>query len=134
MQVYDRVTPKADKPLRPTGAVFADVTVSDDPVIKCVLACCNSVALSMHAWCCCGHPGVQQRQCPHCRKLSEEGTGQVFMSDGVLAALMCAPRSVYSWDVLITKADGKLFFDTRTGFSIGTITVCTALYSACTDR
>ena len=69
-----------------------------------------------------------------CRKLSEEGTGQVFMSDSVLAALMCAPRSVYSWDVLITKADGKLFFDTRTGFSIGTITVCTALHSACTNR
>lgn len=59
----------------------------------------------------------------HDRKLAGEGTGQVFMSDTVLVALMCAPRSVYSWDVLITKADGKLFFDTREGYSLGTLTV-----------
>lgn len=37
-QVYDRVTPKAEKPLRPTRAVFNDVTVSNDPVIQCVLS------------------------------------------------------------------------------------------------
>ena len=60
-----------------------------------------------------------------CRKLAEEGTGQVFMADSVLVALMCAPRSVYSWDVLITKTDGKMYFDTRSGFSINTVTVRT---------
>ena len=37
------------------------------------------------------------------RRLAEEGEGQVFMSDTVLATLMCSSRSVYSWDVLITK-------------------------------
>ncbi len=35
MQAYDRVTPKTEKPLRPTRAAFHNVTVSDDPVIKC---------------------------------------------------------------------------------------------------
>lgn len=58
-----------------------------------------------------------------CRKLAEEGAGQVFMSDTVLTTLMCAPRSVYSWDILVTKADGKLYFDTRDGYSLATLTV-----------
>jgi len=47
----------------------------------------------------------------------------VFMSDTVLTTLMCAPRSIYSWDILVTKADGKLFFDTREGYSLATLTV-----------
>ncbi len=57
------------------------------------------------------------------RKYAEEGKGQVFMSDTVLTTLMCAPRSVYSWDVLIRKEGGRLFFDTRDGSQLGQPTV-----------
>lgn len=33
-KVYDRVTPKADRPLKRTNKVFKSVTTSDDPVIR----------------------------------------------------------------------------------------------------
>ena len=32
-----------------------------------------------------------------CRRLAGSGAGDVFMTDDVLAALMCAPRSNYPW-------------------------------------
>ncbi len=34
-KVYDRVTPKVDRPLKRTNKVFKSVTTSDDPVIRC---------------------------------------------------------------------------------------------------
>lgn len=42
-----------------------------------------------------------------------EGKGDVFVTDNVLTLLMCAPRTVYSWDLVITKADGKMWIDRR---------------------
>ena len=35
---------------------------------------------------------------------------------------MCAPRSVYSWDVVITRAGGKLFFDRRDDSAVDLLT------------
>ncbi len=45
--------------------------------------------------------------------------GNVFATDIILATLMAATRSVYSWDVVAIRIDDKLFFDKRetTGFS-----------------
>lgn len=37
----------------------------------------------------------------------------MFVTDTILTAIMCAARSVYSWDVVITKVGDKLFFDKR---------------------
>jgi len=37
----------------------------------------------------------------------------VFVTDNALTTLMCAPRSVYSWDLIIAKADGKIWIDRR---------------------
>ncbi len=37
-KVYDRVTPKVDRPLKRTNKVFKSVTTSDDPVIRCARA------------------------------------------------------------------------------------------------
>lgn len=34
-QAYDRVTPKTEVKVRPTRAAAHNVTVSDDPVVKC---------------------------------------------------------------------------------------------------
>jgi translation initiation factor 3 subunit D len=58
-----------------------------------------------------------------CRKYVEAGTGQVFMTDTVLTTLMCSPRSVYSWDIVIRKEGDKLFFDTREGSLLSHSTV-----------
>ena len=49
---------------------------------------------------------------------------QVYMTDSILALLMCAPRSVYPWDIVITKSDdGTLFFDKRANSAMDFLTV-----------
>lgn len=42
-------------------------------------------------------------------------TPAVFATDIILAALMCSIRSIYPWDLVITKHDGKIFIDKRDG-------------------
>ncbi len=42
-----------------------------------------------------------------------EDIGDVFATDSILSTLVAAPRSVYSWDIVIEKLDGKIFFDKR---------------------
>ena len=39
-----------------------------------------------------------------CRKLASEDQARVFITDALLTTLMCAPRSVYSWDIVVTRA------------------------------
>jgi len=88
---YERLTPRNDVTLRKQIPYnTANVTASEDPLLQTLFPC------------------------------SEEGSGkedsgkvQVYTTDLVLATLMCAPRSVYSWDVLVKKEGGKLFLDKR---------------------
>ena len=47
----------------------------------------------------------------------------MFITDSLLTTLMCAPRSVYSWDILATRAGDKLFFDKRDGSNLDLLTV-----------
>ncbi|KAL4449000.1 hypothetical protein ABPG77_007717 [Micractinium sp. CCAP 211/92] len=56
------------------------------------------------------------------RRLAAEGAGDVFMTDDVLATLMCAPRSTYPWDIVITKRGDVLVFDKRTNSSLDFLT------------
>lgn len=49
---------------------------------------------------------------PNIRQLSKK-TGNVFATDSILAVLMCACRSVYSWDIVVSKVGKVLFFDKR---------------------
>jgi translation initiation factor 3 subunit D len=80
-RVYDRLTPKQEKPLlRYESRQFFKVTTTDDPVIQ---------------------------------RLANEDAGTVFATDAILATLMCAPRSVYGWDVVVQRVGDKLFFDKR---------------------
>lgn len=44
---------------------------------------------------------------------AKKGTANVFATDTVLAMLMTATRSVYSWDILIHKEGNKIYFDKR---------------------
>lgn len=48
---------------------------------------------------------------------------RVFITDSLLTTLMCAPRSVYSWDIVATRAGDKLFFDKRDGSNLDLLTV-----------
>ncbi|KAF0902959.1 hypothetical protein E2562_022599 [Oryza meyeriana var. granulata] len=60
---------------------------------------------------------------PVIRRLAENDTATVFATDAILAALMCAPRSVQSWDIVIQRVGNKLFFDKRDGSQLDLLTV-----------
>lgn len=49
---------------------------------------------------------------PIIRRLSKT-VGNVYATDSILATLMCATRSSYSWDIVVQKIGDKLFFDKR---------------------
>lgn len=59
---------------------------------------------------------------PIIRKLSKSD-GNVFATDAIIATLMCAPRSVLSWDILVQKVGNKLFFDKRDSSDFDLLTV-----------
>ncbi|CAG9324733.1 unnamed protein product [Blepharisma stoltei] len=60
---------------------------------------------------------------PVMRELIENNAGQVFITDVILAAIMTMTRSVYPWDVLITKkSDGKVIFDKSNDSALEKIT------------
>lgn len=59
---------------------------------------------------------------PIMRKFSKT-VGNVYATDSVLATLMCCTRSYYSWDIVIEKVDGKLFFDKRDNTEFDLLTV-----------
>ena len=54
-------------------------------------------------------------------QLSKQNVAQVFATDSIIATLMCATRSVNSWDILVTRVGDKLFFDKRDKSDFGTI-------------
>jgi len=47
----------------------------------------------------------------------------IFATDQILSALMCSPRSVYSWDILVTRDGNKLFLDKRDRSKFDLLTV-----------
>jgi hypothetical protein len=56
--------------------------------------------------------------------LESEDVGTVFATDAILSTLMCAPRSVYSWDIVAQRVGNKLFFDKRdSSFDLLTVSI-----------
>lgn len=47
------------------------------------------------------------------KSLAAEGKAKIFITDEILAQIMCAPKSQFSWDIKVTKKDGSIFFDKR---------------------
>lgn len=47
----------------------------------------------------------------------------MFVTDSILTTIMCAAKSVYSWDVVVTRVGDKLFFDKREGSTLDLLTV-----------
>lgn len=60
---------------------------------------------------------------PVIRRLANEDKATVFATDTILSSLMCAPRSVYSWDIVIQRVGNKLFFDKRDGSQLDLLSV-----------
>lgn len=66
---------------------------------------------------------VTTSQDPIIQELSEKNEATIFASSDILSMLMCAPRSVYSWDIVIVRHGNKIFFDKRDGASMDLVTV-----------
>ena len=60
---------------------------------------------------------------PVIRRLANEDKATVFATDAILSTLMCASRSVYSWDIVIQRVGNKLFFDKRDGSQLDLLSV-----------
>jgi hypothetical protein len=106
---YDRITTKTEKPLQLVDRIKYNTTTSDDPVIQQVKIMFVQV--------------LNVRLTVVYRKLASKNTATVYTTDVILSVLMCAPRSVYPWDIVIVREGNNLFFDKRDGGPFDTVTV-----------
>jgi len=60
---------------------------------------------------------------PVIQSLAEKDEASIFATSDILSMLMCATRSVYSWDIVILKQGNKIFLDKRPDSSIDLVTV-----------
>ncbi|KAF2096618.1 eukaryotic translation initiation factor 3 subunit D [Rhizodiscina lignyota] len=60
---------------------------------------------------------------PIIQDLADKDEATVFATDNILSMLMCAPRSVHSWDLVITHQGNKIFIDKREGSNLDMVTV-----------
>lgn len=60
---------------------------------------------------------------PVMQQFMQENKGTVYATDSILALLMCAPRTVYPWDIVITRVDDKVILDKRDGGAFDYLTV-----------
>ena len=55
--------------------------------------------------------------------LMAKKSGTVYATDNMVSAVMCAARSVYGWDLIVTKKDGALVIDKRSEGNFDLLTV-----------
>ncbi|KAI9819538.1 MAG: hypothetical protein M1827_006987 [Pycnora praestabilis] len=60
---------------------------------------------------------------PVIQELAEKDEATIFATDNILSMLMCAPRSVYSWDLVIIRQGNKIYLDKRDSSSLDMVTV-----------
>lgn len=60
---------------------------------------------------------------PVIQELAEKNEATIFATDSVLSMLMCAPRSVYPWDIVIVKQGNKVYLDKRDNAALDMVTV-----------
>ncbi|XP_017477943.1 PREDICTED: eukaryotic translation initiation factor 3 subunit D-like [Rhagoletis zephyria] len=68
------------------------------------------------------HHKVTTTDDPIIRKLSKTD-GTVYATDAIISTLMCATRSVASWDIIVNRVGNKLFFDKRDDSEFDLLTV-----------
>ncbi|KAJ5218042.1 Eukaryotic translation initiation factor 3 subunit [Penicillium cinerascens] len=73
---------------------------------------------------------VTTSQDPIIHELAEKNEATVFATSDILSMLMCATRSVYSWDIVIVHQGDKIYLDKRAGASIDLVTVNENAYDA----
>lgn len=67
--------------------------------------------------------GVTTTDDPILQEFAASEIGDIFTTDAILSQLMAAPRSVFSWDIVIEKVNGMVFLDKREGSSFDFLTV-----------
>ncbi|KAI9847178.1 MAG: hypothetical protein M1837_003041 [Sclerophora amabilis] len=60
---------------------------------------------------------------PIIQELADKDEATIFATDNILSMLMCAPRSVYSWDLVIIRQGDKVYLDKREGSALDMVTV-----------
>ncbi|KAL2263709.1 hypothetical protein VTK26DRAFT_5565 [Humicola hyalothermophila] len=60
---------------------------------------------------------------PVIQDLAEKDEASIFATDSILSMLMCAPRSVYPWDIVIVRQGNKVFLDKRENAALDMVTV-----------
>ncbi|KAF5837662.1 eukaryotic translation initiation factor 3 subunit D [Dunaliella salina] len=66
---------------------------------------------------------VSTSEDPIIRKAAAENKARVFATDNILTTLMCMKSSKYSWDLIVTKQNGKIFIDRRATSNLNFLTV-----------
>ncbi|KAF9579626.1 hypothetical protein BGW38_004044, partial [Lunasporangiospora selenospora] len=93
-KAYDRVNTKQEKVLQQVDRERDNVTTSEDPILGNLIT-----------------------------EPTNEGEQRVFATDTIIGVLMTAPRSVYPWDIVITREADKVIFDTREGSQLDYVSV-----------
>ncbi|KAK7970546.1 hypothetical protein PG984_001838 [Apiospora sp. TS-2023a] len=60
---------------------------------------------------------------PVIQELAEKDEATIFATDSILSMLMCSPRSVYPWDIVVVKQGNKIFLDKRDSAALDMVTV-----------
>ncbi|KAK6842112.1 Eukaryotic translation initiation factor 3 subunit D [Apiospora arundinis] len=60
---------------------------------------------------------------PVIQELAEKNEATIFATDSILSMLMCSPRSVYPWDIVIVRQGNKIFMDKRDSAALDMVTV-----------
>lgn len=60
---------------------------------------------------------------PIIQELADKGEARIFATDTILSMLMCSTRSIYPWDIVITRQGNKIFLDKRDNASLDMVTV-----------
>lgn len=90
----------------PQDRVRYNITTSEDPIITSIASTDSAQAPAP----------VEEGETP-------KTISNIYITDSILSVLMCSTRSVYPWDIIITKKDKSIFFDKRDGGSFDFITV-----------
>ena len=60
---------------------------------------------------------------PIIQELADKNEATIFATDSILSMLMCAPRSVSPWDIVILRQGNKVFLDKRDNAALDMVTV-----------
>lgn len=60
---------------------------------------------------------------PIIQELADKDEATIFATDTILSMLMCSTRSVYPWDIVITRQGNKIFLDKRDSSNLDMVTV-----------